>query len=301
VLGSRLYGNGTSHARIEPFNIMGRKGRERQVEEVQHVRYYQWEFLRRNPDYQRGYEKLLATFSKWFSTRGFWYEREKNYSDRDYIFYYNSICPVLMEICANWNICQPLPPDWGFDIKTGRHEYAPNKFAYLPTGWNSEDAGALWHGGDMEITGLTNDRSEAFSRPFTTQPKKQGSPKKEASPVQQSVSDERHLTLRLDASRPTEELLGEVVNAVQLHRDRHRKFFATLEKQKSRRRLDQYDVDLKVWDLRKRGVSFPEIAKQVYPTEYRSHPPRTNPIVQRVTDHYRRAEKLILGGYKDLR
>jgi hypothetical protein len=121
---------------------MGRKGRERQFDEDQQLRYYQWEFLRRNADYQRDYGKFLDKFGKWFSTREFWYQREKTYSDRAYIFYHNSICPVLKEICTNWHICQPLPPDWKFDTKNGRHEYAPHQFVYLPTGYMNRSPAA---------------------------------------------------------------------------------------------------------------------------------------------------------------
>jgi hypothetical protein len=279
---------------------MGRKGRERQFQEVQQLRYYQWEFLRRNLDYQSDYEKFLNKFGAWFKTRRFWYEREKTYSDRDYIFYYNSICPELMGICTKWCICQPFPPDWEFDIKNGRHKYAPHHFVYLPTGYTSEVAAALWDAGNVEITGLTNDRSEAFSRPFTT--KKQNSPRKKASPVPHRIPDPRYLTLRLDVSRSQDELLDDLLKAARFHRDRHRQFFVALEKQqKSRRRLDQYDVDLKAWDMRKRGLSFREIARHVYPEEYGRYPNPRNPLVQRVTDHCHRAEKLILGGYKDLR
>jgi hypothetical protein len=208
----------------------------------------------------------------------------------------------LKEICANWNICQPLPPDWEFDAQRGEHYYAPHKFVSLPTGYTSEAAAALWDEGEVEITGLSNDRSEAFSRPFTTKLKKQNGTRKKGPPSRHSVSDPRHLTLRLDVSRYQDELVGDLLRAVRFHRDRNRQFFATLEKQqKSRRRMDQYDVDLKVWDIRKLGLSFPEIAKQVYPKAYGSYPSRRNPLIQRVTDHYHRAEKLILGGYKDLR
>jgi hypothetical protein len=55
---------------------MGRKGRERHVRELDLLRYYQWEFLRRNSDYQREYENFVNKFGAWFNTRRFWCERE---------------------------------------------------------------------------------------------------------------------------------------------------------------------------------------------------------------------------------
>ena len=280
---------------------MGRKGREHRFRETQQVRYYQWEFLRRNPSYRHDYEVFIDKFGKWFSRRGFWYEREKNYSDRDCIFYYNSICPVLKEICARWHICQPLSPEWEFHRERGKHYYAPQKSVSLPTGYTAEEAAALWDSNGVEIVGLSHDRSEAFSRPFITRSTKQQKTKTTRA-KQSKVADSRFLVLRIDASRSQEELLDDVVQALRLHRNRNPQFFGNSEKHtRSRRRLDQYDIDLKVWDMRKAGLTFPEIAKQLYTLEYSSYPPRKNPIVQRVADQYRRANKLIFGGYKDLR
>jgi hypothetical protein len=280
---------------------MGRKGREHQFREIQQLRYYQWEFIRRNPSYRLDYEAFVDNFGKWFSRRGFWYEREKNYSDRDWIFYYNSICPVLKEICARWHICQPLSPEWEFDSKRGKHYYAPQKFVSLPTGYTAEEAAALWDSNGVEIVGLSHDKSEAFSRPFITRSTRQQK-NKTIRAKQSKASDPRFLMLQIDTSRSPEELLGEVVQALRLHRDRNRQFFGDSENHtRSRRRLDQYDIDLKVWDMRKIGLTFPEIAKQLYTLEYGSYPPRKNPIVQRVADQHKRAEKLIFGGYKDLR
>jgi hypothetical protein len=280
---------------------MGRKGRERQDRETEQVRYYQWEFLRRNTEYQREFDSFMSKFGRWFKAKGFWYERNKAYTDHDFIFYYNSICPVLQDICGKWHISQPLPHDWKFDFTRGRHYYSSREYVGLPTGYTSEAAAALWDGGDIEITGLSGDTSEAFRRPYRIKHKKQKLNTAKESAVEQSGSDQRYLTVRLDISHSKEDLLRDVVNALQFHRNQNRQFFAAIEKQKSRRRLDQYDHDLKVWDMRQSGSTFPEIAQQIYEREYRSHPSRKNPIVQRVTDHYRRADKLIRGGYKDLR
>jgi hypothetical protein len=51
---------------------MGRKGRERQGRETEQVRYYQWEFLRRNTEYQREFDGFMSKFGKWFKVKGFW-------------------------------------------------------------------------------------------------------------------------------------------------------------------------------------------------------------------------------------
>src|SRR4051812_30749115 len=135
----------------------------------------------------------------------------------------------------------------------------------------------IWIGGVNVYFGTTSEPSGKVARSWHITRKK-------SSPVRQTISDKRHLTLRLDVSRSQDEIVNDFLRAVQFHRDRNRHFFATLKKQqKSRRRLDQYDVYLKVWDMRKSGLSFPEIAKRVYSREYSLHPPRKNPIGQRVT------------------
>lgn len=126
---------------------------------------------------------------------------------------------------------------------------------------------------------MSGDRSKAFSQPFITRSRKQKKIKER--PAAQNGSDPRYLTLRIDASRSQKELLDEIVKEIRFHRDRNRQSFASLQNQKkSRRRLDQYEADLKVWDMRKAGLTFRDIAKRLCTREYSSFPSRKNPIVQ---------------------
>jgi hypothetical protein len=72
---------------------MGRKSGGQGFREWQQLRWYQWEFLRRNPDYKRDYDELMARFGPWFRKRGFWYQLQRGdakYASRDLLFYYNT-------------------------------------------------------------------------------------------------------------------------------------------------------------------------------------------------------------------
>ena len=104
-----------------------------------------------------------------------------------------------------------------------------------------------------------------------------------------------------DVTRSQKELLPYITKAIRLHRDKlSRTGSVSGTKTRTRRRLDQYSVYLRVWDSRQAGRTFREIAQEIYPKEYPHHPVPRNPIIQRVLDHFRRAEALIQGGYKEL-
>jgi hypothetical protein len=60
-----------------------------------------------------------------------------------------------------------------------------------------------------------------------------------------------------------------------------------------RRRLDTYDACLRVWDLRALGTTFAEIGERLFPGQQAT--------AQRAADIFKRAKKLVNGGYKELR
>lgn len=240
---------------------MGNKTSRREVEEVLQVRVFQWEFLRRNSEYGRDYENLITRFASWFKANGFWYERNKPYSVRDFVYYNNEICPVLKEICRKWQIADPFPPDWMFDSR-GLHEYAPGWWAYVPTGETAESAAHLWDYPTMQLLPEPDSAGHQVRR----LDRKSSSVKRE-----RPTDSPRYFQLRLDASRPMHELLAETEKSIEIHRKKHSEFFKSLPEQKGRRRLDQYPAYVKVWDLRAEGKSFSEIAKELYPREYSAY------------------------------
>ncbi len=264
----------------------------REIQKARLARSYQWEFLRRNPEYQCDYDKLLNRFGAWFEKKGFWYERNKAYEVPDSAFFYNRICPFLKEICRKWRISDPFTPDWTFDSH-GEHEYAPGWRAYLPTGYTAEQAAAEW---DYPPVRIEKHGKQSFlvraDTPMNKQPRGR----------EARQSDVRFVWLKLDVTRPQKLLLADVLSAVRFHQRKYAHLLKRLQAApKRRRRLDQYALYLQVWDLRERQhLSFPTIAKQIYPREYASHPKPKNPIIQRVADHYARARALVFGGYTEI-
>ncbi len=64
---------------------------------------------------------------------------------------------------------------------------------------------------------------------------------------------------------------------------------------RSRRLFVDYDTDLRVWDLVLKGKTPAEIARELFPKELPS------PAAQKVRDHFKRARRLVLRDYQDLR
>lgn len=268
---------------------MPQKTDRREEMEVFQVRIFQWEFLRRNPGYRRDYDALIAKFGPWFKKNGYWYDHSKAYKPREYVFFINEICPVLKKLCRKWQISDPFCPDWTFDER-GYYEYAPGWIEAVPTWETAESAGYIWDYGPIELVPGT-EKPQGFAIRFRSA--KKGP---DALKMPRPEKDSRNLLhVKLDTSHPTRELLKRVKRAIELHRRR----YPAPSQSKTRRRLDQYPLYLKVWDLRLQDKSFSEIAKQVYSREFSASSSQS--LIQRAIDHYDRARELILGGYKDLR
>jgi hypothetical protein len=272
---------------------MGKKGKERERREHQQIRWYQWEFLRRNPDYRKDHEEFMATFGPWFEERGFWYELQRGsakYTDHDKLFYYNRVWPALEKLCGKWCISDPFPPDWKFD-GFGYYAYAFRRRVSLPTGFSSEDAAFIWHTDPVEFVGGKR------HGPFTERFRLQNRPRKKDKP---GVPDPRFLVVRVDVTGADNELVARLMSEVRVRRDQLLRAKSMSTKKATRRRLDQYSDYISVWDSRQSGKSFPEVARELFPKLYRRYPARKNPIEQRVRDYFRRATALISGGYKEL-
>lgn len=274
---------------------LGKKTEAREGKEILQVQIFQWEFLRRNPDYKQDYDRLIRRFGAWFRENGYWYERHQSYTRQASVFFINEICPVLNEICRKWQISDPFSPEWKFDLH-GLHEYAPHCCVYVPTGYTAGQAAQYWAHVPVQLIQNAGEL-EPFSSPFRSLSPLPIRQKRRPQP-----DDVRHLNLRLDATLPLRELLDQTARAVRFHRRKYSQQLRMFKDEpKTRRRLLEYRVYLKIWDLRLQRKTFPEIANIVFPREYASHPRRRNPLVQRVTDEYARAKELIMGGYKELR
>ena len=269
---------------------MGKKSRYREIEQGEQIKWYQWEFLRRNSGYRRDYNAFQAKYVKWLEAKGYWYE-DIGWQDEDRKFFWEVILPNIRQICLQWQLYDLHPPDWTFD-ELGRHvletQGGGRRYIYLPMG-TASGLSAYW---DWD-----------FSKEWIAKAAR------EVSPVVPDPQEEDHpgyLTLRLDVTRPLKELAEEARRAVRFQKRRYEAIVGKKkpDQAKRRRRLDQYATYLLVWDLRQEGRTFKEIAQKVYPTEYKAYqqtPRGYNPILQRVRDHYSQAKELIEQGYKELR
>jgi|HubBroStandDraft_6_1064221.scaffolds.fasta_scaffold01558_7 hypothetical protein len=276
---------------------MGKKNQTLEIRKLRQIHAFQWEFLRRNTGYRLDYDNLINQFGNWFREKGYWYE-DDNWTDEEFVFFRNRVCPILTKICMKWQITEPVPPDWTFDVH-GLHRCGRSVRVYIPTDCTADRAGHLWNQGPVEL--INN-----LPRPQPGEPVRSAVRWLSAKPRRKTTAKEkkdnpRFLHLKLDVTRTRAELIQQTLDSVQFHRKRYAQQLKVMErKPEKRRRLDQYEVYLKVWDLRREGLHFHQIAKRLYPVEYESYPKPNNPIIQRVTDHHSRAKQLIEGGYKEL-
>ncbi len=291
---------------------MPRKDPFREQAETRQVRWYQWEFIRRNPQYRSDFQGFTDRFGPWFQERGFWYDRVE-YQGEDQNYFFKVISPDEHEICRKWDINWLCSPDWSFPKfgsyldKSDGYEYKPGEHVYLPT----------------------------------------GSRRASLAPVGEEERRFRFIDTRIDVTWPIDDSLAGIRHRINLAREVYDERFGQDKRPKRRRRLDHYGLYLRVWDLRQEGKTFGEIAQILYPEEYAQqaetkapsdsgndadeswkerleqlekemgkreayakmdqelgfdHEVSTVPAVaQRVRDDYCRAKSLIEGGYKEIR
>ena len=297
---------------------VGKEGRYREIEERERIAWYQWEFLRRNQEYRRDYELFMAEFGDWFRKKGLWYDKSVVYEGKDWEYFCSRVCPRAQQICEKWQITDPIPPDWEFDKRTSAHPYEPR---FAPS---SDDVGSLGQvrrpkkegspratkrkvrmvyyktvptGASPELIAACWNPPQGTLRDLVEQEKRV------VQAIRQRASSKeelyRYVGVRFDV---TQSLVGQLEQAkrqIQLARRRYETLLRRGEirkpktRVKRRRRFDLYDKYLKIWDLRQNGLTFDQIAEQVYPGEAVAR--------QRVWDQYKRAKELICGAYKELR
>jgi len=146
------------------------------------------------------------------------------------------------------------------------------------------------------------------------------------------------LALVIDLTYPKSEIMARVKNLID-EAIEERKIRGLLI-HKGRKHFDLYDQYLKIWDLREKGLTYKEIAAKVYPDEPLDYEIEANydefdtekhekrveeliaqgadersayakadrefgvggsPVIQRVSDQYNEADRLINGGYQEIR
>ena len=240
------------------------------------IRWYKWEFLRRNPEYRKEHKNFMRRFGPWFRDNGAWYDRTKTWDATALRFFEETIAPEMNDIGEQWQISDPFSPDWDFE-KSGLRRINSFVVVAIPTELFEGDPGKVW---DIPRRSATQvKRREEFVKRMKARRAK----------VRRAEHD---LVLTLDLRRPLPRLLREAGYWIRIRKKKydvlHPKPVPTV-----RRRLDHYDLYLRVWDLRAQKRTFAAIGKVVFPNQLSA--------TQHAIDSFRRAKQLIEGGYKELR
>lgn len=214
----------------------------------------------------------MKQFGPWFEKRGYWYDYDRRLaywtkSDEDY--FYARIAPRILALCQKWEIGNFFPPNWKFDKAKGIHRISGYEWG-LPTGISAE---MNW---DLDFL------SKLSAWGFTSN----------------VTSGRRHkniLAVEFDLNWPMKDLITHVKRLLASGQKSYRKELAEhgIRPRRGRRRLQDYDEHLKIWDLRQKRWTLTQIAENVFGD-------KSEFGVGRVRDHLKAARKLISGHYREI-
>ncbi len=233
------------------------------------IAWYKWEFLRRNPAYRADYNSFIDKFGGWLESKGFWYDsdRRRRWTASDQRIFRGRIAPALAELCQRWKISNVFPPGWRFSKKTGLRKLR-GRSVFLPTGTSYDDHN--WNPATqkgLEDLGFSGSGESAIHY--------------------------RHLLLvGFNLNWPLADLLGHAESMLALAKKNWNGQRGA--RRATRRRVEDYDTHLRIWDLRSRGSSLADIAQSMFPHEQKAN------ARQKVRDHLTAAKKMMDGQYADI-
>ena len=235
--------------------------------------WYKWEFLRRNPNYRLDYKQFIAAHEKWLARKGYWYDLSKrpHWTRSDEKYFYAKIAPEIVRLCVKWDIGDLHPPNWTFS-KTGQGQFRLTRPSGAATGFSPE---LNWDHRLMK---------ELFEMGFTGSG---GNARRSG-----------HLMLvEFDLKWPMKDLVDFAKRVLARAQENYRTGLQEEGKRypTGRRRFEDYDLHLKIWDQHQRGRKPNEIAKTIFP----NHAGESG--LNRVRDHLKSAKKLISGHYREIR
>jgi hypothetical protein len=237
------------------------------------VEWYQWEFLRRNSEYRADYRDFSERHTAWLTRKGYWYDLTKRtkWTKAEERYFYLKIAPDIVRLCMKWHVVDLHPPQWRFSKhRTGR--FALEKSSKPATGSAPELNWDRRLVKDLMKMGFTGDGGNA---------RRYG-----------------HLILvEFDLHWPMKDQLDFAKRVLSRAQEN---FKLGLEKRgnhfpSGRRRFEDYDAHLRVWDLYQRRKSIREIAKMLSEKGSRVY------SLQTIRDHLSAARRLISGHYTEIR
>jgi hypothetical protein len=236
---------------------------------------YKWEFLRRNPQYRVDYDKFMGCFGTWLKSKGSWphdASHRANWTKSDRVYFRTKIKPVLTALCRKWQVSDLFPPEFGekemFRAEANDEPLPP----YPPT----KSPRHL----DRDFPSTCELQSMGFEGTRTN-----------------TKRCEHLLLLQVDLNSPMKHLLAHTKQELRLAQQDYRNEMESqgVRLPKGRRRFEDYDLHLRIWDLKQKGKSNTQIAKRVFP----NLPAQS--ALTRVRDRLKAARKLISGHYKEIR
>lgn len=204
------------------------------------IRHFRWEFLRRGRAYREDVDDLSRKFTREFPTKtAFWYLQLIGRRLPE---------PLEKRIGAlrrKWDVSAILPYEWRFD-SNGRYEYRPGFFAELPASY--------WQISTGYVNRMDNAEDYAYFNGDT------------AIDFEEWMR-ELYLNLHVSVAGPIRATLDEIEREIRQARVRFREKYSQLPRggNKSRMRLNEYDLYLKVWDLRQERKTYRQISETLYP------------------------------------
>ena len=230
--------------------------------------FYRWEFLRRNPQYCKDYNEFMGCFGAWLLKRkGRWPHDEDdraNWTKSEKRHFQTKIAPALNRLRRKWHVSDLFPPDFGWEdwqaIKGDEGAtFPPDRFSDIRTTRELKRKGFM--------------RTSFSTRHY-----------------------EHLLLIQVDLNSPMKDLLEHTRKMLRYAQNNYRREMEArgVRLSKSRRRLEDYDLHLKTWDLKKEGKRNTEIARLVFPSL------SVQSALYKVRDHLKAADKLIAGHYREI-
>lgn len=196
---------------------------------------------------------------------------------REQAYFHRRIAPELDRLCKKWELQELYPPHWRFRKSDGTRRTKTGVVS-LPTYFTP-----------TLLTSDPNQLRELIESGFTGHG---GSGRRWL----------QHVLLEFDLTWPLKENLEYARRALKLANDSYNDELASQgmpPTKNSRRRLRDYDEHLLVWELKQKKKTALEIARILFPSSLDGvgH----SATLQKVHDHYAAAQRLIAGGYKEIR
>jgi hypothetical protein len=291
------------------------KGRLTKERERAEKLYYRWEFIRRNEAYKSDQAKFVFYFSRWFKRRGLLlqditghnqdlFEKHGIYRKRISDYFMRNIAPIVEAFSRKWGVRWPCPPTYTFNPDDLNY-FSDNGTDITQNYWNSPISSLRCDLRlDANIGKLAEELYDFVNPTLGSYRKRFG-----GTAVEEPISREKEQSLLVFRVRPG---LGKERNYELFHQ-----FMRKIEwpnrndlKERSTKRfhLKKYSSYLQVWDLKHSdpSLTWTEIAKRLYPKKFNQYSSGSligekNSATQQVIDQYKSAQRLIAGGFQEIR